>query len=185
MSTLPSTLRFASLLLFSGVAALRGQEMKMEADAMAAKPAAAKPEAKAPEKVDPAGLEFFEKNIRPIFSEHCYKCHSAAEGASKGGLIMDSRAALLAGGDQGPAVVPGNLKKSLLLVAVHQEDPELSMPPRKAGPKLSDAKIATLEKWVMMGAPAPAGGADKLTGLSQKARDHWAFKPVQDPAVPT
>ena len=43
MSTLPSTLRFASLLLFSGVAALRGQEMKMEADAMAAKPAAAKP----------------------------------------------------------------------------------------------------------------------------------------------
>jgi len=185
MSTLPSTLRFASLLLFSGVAALRGQEMKMEADAMAAKPAAAKPEAKAPEKVDPAGLEFFEKNIRPIFSEHCYKCHSAAEGASKGGLIMDSRAALLAGGDQGPAVVPGNLKKSLLLVAVHQEDPELSMPPRKAGPKLSDAKIAALEKWVMMGAPAPAGGADKLTGLSQKARDHWAFKPVQDPAVPT
>ncbi len=185
MSTLPSTLRFASLLLFCGVAALRGQEMKMEADAMAAKPAAAKPEAKAPEKVDPAGLEFFEKNIRPIFSEHCYKCHSAAEGASKGGLIMDSRAALLAGGDQGPAVVPGNLKKSLLLVAVHQEDPELSMPPRKAGPKLSDAKIATLEKWVMMGAPAPAGGADKLTGLSQKARDHWAFKPVQDPAVPT
>ena len=185
MSTLPSTLRFASLLLFSGVAALRGQEMKMEADAMAAKPAAAKAEAKAPEKVDPAGLEFFEKNIRPIFSEHCYKCHSAAEGASKGGLIMDSRAALLAGGDQGPAVVPGNLKKSLLLVAVHQEDPELSMPPRKSGPKLSDAKIATLEKWVMMGAPAPAGGADKLTGLSQKARDHWAFKPVQDPAVPT
>ena len=185
MSTLPSTLRFASLLLFSGVAALRGQEMKMEADAMAAKPAAAKAEAKAPEKVDPACLEFFEKNIRPIFSEHCYKCHSAAEGASKGGLIMDSRAALLAGGDQGPAVVPGNLKKSLLLVAVHQEDPELSMPPRKSGPKLSDAKIATLEKWVMMGAPAPAGGADKLTGLSQKARDHWAFKPVQDPAVPT
>ncbi|MFM7242499.1 MAG: c-type cytochrome domain-containing protein, partial [Opitutia bacterium] len=183
MPTLPSSLRLAALLLL-GVVAARAQEMKMEADAMAAKPAAAKPEAKAPEKMDPAGLEFFEKNIRPIFSEHCYKCHSAAEGASKGGLIMDSRAALLTGGDQGPAVVPGNLKKSLLLVAVHQEDPELSMPPRKSGPKLSDAKIAALEKWVLMGAPAPAGGADKLTGLSQKARDHWAFKPVQDPAVP-
>ena len=183
MPTFPSSLRLATLLLL-GVVALRAQEMKMEAEAMSAKPAAAKPEAKAPEKMDPAGLEFFEKNIRPIFSEHCYKCHSAAEGASKGGLIMDSRAALLAGGDQGPAVVPGNLKKSLLLVAVHQEDPELSMPPRKSGPKLSDAKIATLEKWVLMGAPAPAGGADKLTGLSQKARDHWAFKAVQDPAVP-
>ena len=59
------------------------------------------------------------------------------------------------------------------------------MPPRKAGPKLSDAKIATLEKWIQMGAPAPVGGAVKLTGLSQKARDHWAFKPVQDPALPT
>ena len=183
MPTFPSSLRLATLLLL-GVVAARAQEMKMEAEAMSAKPAATKPEAKAPEKMDPAGLEFFEKNVRPIFSEHCYKCHSAAEGASKGGLIMDSRAALLAGGDQGPAVVPGNLKKSLLLVAVHQEDPELSMPPRKSGPKLSDAKIATLEKWVLMGAPAPAGGADKLTGLSQKARDHWAFKPVQDPAVP-
>jgi cytochrome c553 len=183
MPTFPSSLRLATLLLL-GVAAVRAQEMKMEAEAMSAKPAAAKSEAKAPEKMDPAALEFFEKNIRPIFSEHCYKCHSAAEGVSKGGLIMDSRAALLAGGDQGPAVVPGNLKKSLLLVAVHQQDPELSMPPRKSGPKLSDAKIATLEKWVLMGAPAPAGGADKLTGLSQKARDHWAFKAVQDPAVP-
>ena len=183
MPTFPSSLRLATLLLL-GVVAACAQEMKMEAEAMSAKPAAAKSEAKAPEKMDPAALEFFEKNIRPIFSEHCYKCHSAAEGVSKGGLIMDSRAALLAGGDQGPAVVPGNLKKSLLLVAVHQEDPELSMPPRKSGPKLSDAKIATLEKWVLMGAPAPAGGADKITGLSQKARDHWAFKAVQDPAVP-
>jgi mono/diheme cytochrome c family protein len=167
--------RPAALFLLLGVAGLCGQEMKMEAmaDGMAAKGAAsAKTEAEA--KVDPAGMEFFEKNIRPIFTEHCYKCHSASEGVSKGGLVLDTRAALLAGGDQGPAVVPGNLKKSLLLVAVHQGDPELSMPPRKSGPKLSDAKIATLEKWVQMGAPAPVGGAAKLTGLSQKARDHWA-----------
>jgi hypothetical protein len=142
--------------------------------------------AKADAKVDPAGLEFFEKNIRPIFSEHCFKCHSSAEGVSKGGLLMDTRAGLLSGGDQGPAVVPGDLKKSLLLVAVHQSDPELSMPPRKSGPKLSAEKISTLEKWVMMGAPAPVGsGAAKLTGLSQKARDHWAFKPVGDYPVPT
>jgi len=178
--------RPAALFLLLGVAGLCGQEMKMEAmaDGMAAKGAAsAKTEAEA--KVDPAGMEFFEKNIRPIFTEHCYKCHSASEGVSKGGLVLDTRAALLAGGDQGPAVVPGNLKKSLLLVAVHQGDPELSMPPRKSGPKLSDAKIATLEKWVQMGAPAPVGGAAKLTGLSQKARDHWAFKPVQDFSVPT
>ena len=128
-------------------------------------------------KFDPAGLEFFEKNVRPILTDRCYKCHSVSEGVSKGGLLMDSRAGMVAGGDQGPAVVPGDLKKSLLVVAIHQTDPELSMPPKKNGAKLPDAQIAILEKWIMMGAPAPSGAAAvKLTGLSQKARDHWAFK---------
>lgn len=137
-------------------------------------------------KMDPAGLEFFEKNIRPIFTERCYKCHSTAEGVSKGGFLMDSRAALLAGGDQGAAVVPGDIKKSLLVVAIHQKDPDLSMPPRKSGAKLTDAQIANIEAWVNMGAPAPAGaGTAKLTGLSEKARQHWAFQPVGEYAVPT
>jgi hypothetical protein len=136
--------------------------------------------------MDPAGLEFFEKNIRPIFTERCYECHSKEKGVSKGGLIMDSRAGMLAGGDLGPAVVPGDLKKSLLLVAVHQSDPEISMPPRKAGTKLSTTQINLLEQWVKMGAPAPVGaGGAKLTGLSDKARGHWAFQPVRDVVVPT
>ncbi len=143
-------------------------------------------DAPAEAKMDPAGLEFFEKNVRPIFTERCYECHSKEKGVSKGGLIMDSRAGLLAGGDQGPSVVPGDLKKSLLIVAVHQTDPELSMPPRKAGAKLSAAQIDVLEQWVKMGAPAPVGaGGAKLTGLSDKARSHWAFQPVRDVAVPT
>ena len=143
-------------------------------------------DAPAEAKMDPAGLEFFEKNVRPIFTERCYECHSKEKGASKGGLIMDSRAGMLAGGDQGAAVVPGDVKKSLLIVAVHQTDPELSMPPRKAGPKLSAAQIATLEQWIKMGAPAPVGaGGAKLTGLSDKARSHWAFQPVREVAVPT
>ena len=130
-------------------------------------------------------LEFFEKNIRPILSDRCYKCHSAQEGVSKGGLIMDTRAGLLAGGDTGSAVVPHSVEQSLLIKAVHQTDPDLSMPPKKAGAKLPDAQIALLEKWVNMGAPAPVGaGAVKLTGLSQKARDHWAFKSFTKPALP-
>ena len=140
---------------------------------------------KAEVKFDPAGLEFFEKNVRPILTDRCYKCHSVSEGVSKGGLLMDSRASMVAGGDQGPAVVPGDLKKSLLVVAIHQTDPELSMPPKKNGAKLTAPQIAILEKWIMMGAPAPAGAAVvKLTGLSQKARDHWAFKPVGEFSVP-
>ena len=143
-------------------------------------------DAPAEPKMDPAGLEFFEKNVRPILSERCYECHSKEKGVSKGGLIMDSRAGMLAGGDLGASVVPGDIKKSLLIVAVHQTDPELSMPPRKKGAKLSDAQIATLEQWVKMGAPAPVGaGGAKLTGLSDKARSHWAFQPVREFAVPT
>ena len=143
-------------------------------------------DAPAEAKMDPAGLEFFEKNVRPIFTERCYECHSKEKGVSKGGLIMDSRAGMLAGGDLGPAVVPGDIKKSMLIVAVHQTDPDLSMPPRKKGAKLSDAQIATLEQWVKMGAPAPTGaGGAKLTGLSDKARSHWAFQPVREFAVPT
>jgi hypothetical protein len=130
------------------------------------------------------GLEFFEKNVRPILAEHCYKCHSIAEKTSKGGLILDSRDGMLKGGDEGPAVVPGNPAKSLLLRAITYTDNELQMPPKKAGGKIPDAKIKVLQDWVKMGAPAPVGAGDKLTGLSQKARDHWAFKPVVKPAVP-
>jgi len=130
-------------------------------------------------------LEFFEKKIRPILSDRCFKCHSAQEGVSKGGLIMDTRAGLLAGGDTGAAIVPNSVEKSLLITAVHQTDPDLSMPPKKGGAKLPDAQIALLEQWVKMGAPAPVGaGAVKLTGLSQKARDHWAFKSFTKPDLP-
>ena len=115
-------------------------------------------DAPAEPKMDPAGLEFFEKNVRPIFTERCYECHSKEKGVSKGGLIMDSRAGLLSGGDLGPAVVPGDIKKSMLILAVHQTDPDLSMPPRKKGAKLSDAQIASLEQWIKMGAPVLDGG---------------------------
>lgn len=130
------------------------------------------------------GLEFFEKNVRPILSDRCYECHSATKNSSKGGLILDSRDGALKGGDEGPSVVPGNLEKSLLIKAVRYTDPEFAMPPKKTGGKLPDDKIAILEEWVKMGAPMPAGGAAKLTGLTGKAREHWAFQPITKPKVP-
>jgi len=169
MNRSPTVLRILPLLTALGTAAmLQAADAPVEA------------------KMDPAGLEFFEKNVRPILTERCYECHSKEKGVSKGGLIMDSRAGMLAGGDLGAAVVPGDVKKSLLIVAVHQTDPELSMPPRKKGAKLSDTQIATLEQWIKMGAPAPVGaGGAKLTGLSEKARGHWAFQPVREVSVPT
>ena len=130
------------------------------------------------------GLEFFEKNIRPILIDRCYECHSAEKNSSKGGLILDSRDGAYKGGDEGPAVIPGDLEKSLLIKAIQYTDPEFSMPPKKTGGKLPDAKIALLEEWVKMGAPMPGGGAAKLTGITAKAREHWAYQPVKKYPVP-
>ena len=58
---------------------------------------------------DAAAVEFFERKVRPILVEHCYECHSEAEGEQKGGLLLDREAGWLEGGDTGKAVVPGDL----------------------------------------------------------------------------
>ena len=67
---------------------------------------------------DPAGIEFFEKKIRPVLVEHCYECHSADSKDVKGGLLLDSRMATRNGGESGAAVVPGKPGESLLLEAL-------------------------------------------------------------------
>src|SRR5688500_18908431 len=88
--------------------------------------------ATAAEPSDPRAVEFFEKRIRPMLAEHCGKCHSAEAAANrklKGGLLLDSRSALLKGGDSGPAVVPGRAADSLLVKALHY-DGDVRMPPK-------------------------------------------------------
>src|SRR5262249_46456228 len=109
-----------------------------------------------------ADVEFFEKKIRPVLAEHCYKCHSAAVKKPKGGLLVDSRATLLKGGDNGPAVVPGDAAKSLLLKAVSYKDTDLQMPPKG---KLPDAVLADMAAWVGRGAPWPG---DTAAGVAAK-----------------
>src|SRR5438132_12641570 len=69
--------------------------------------------------------EFFEKRIRPVLSAKCYACHSATK---LGGLQLTSRAAVLAGGKSGPAIITGNSQTSLLIRAIRQSDPKLKMP---------------------------------------------------------
>ncbi len=133
-----------------------------------------------------AQVEFFENKIRPIFSTSCLKCHSAAEGKVKGGFAMDTRDGLLKGGDTGPAVVPGNPDKSLLIKAISYKDADLQMPPK--GEKLSDAQIADLIAWVRMGAPDPRStikASAKYKGGSAEAKQHWAYQPVKKQAPPT
>src|SRR4051812_30750021 len=106
-------------------------------------------------KPTPEGVEFFEKKVRPVLVQHCYSCHSADAKKLKGELRLDTRAGVLKGGSSGPAIVPGDPEKSLLVRAVRHGDPATAMPP---GKKLSAAEIADLEAWVKRGAPDPRGG---------------------------
>src|SRR5437870_11135571 len=76
---------------------------------------------------------------RPILAEKCFSCHSHAANKSKGGLMLDSREAMLHGGDSGPAIVPGKPDESLLIKAISYADENLQMPPKA---KLPDAEIA-------------------------------------------
>lgn len=127
--------------------------------------------------VTPEQNEFFESKIRPIFANHCFECHSAEKGKTKGSFSMDSREEILKGGETGSALKPGDAKGSALIKAVTWED-DLQMPPKK---KLSDEQIADLKKWVTMGAPDPRDPS-KSTKKDKKA--HWAFQPVQKQAPP-
>jgi len=127
--------------------------------------------------VTPEQNEFFESKIRPIFANHCFECHSAEKGKTKGSFSMDSREEILKGGEAGPALKPGDAKGSALIKAVTWED-DLQMPPKK---KLSDEQIADLKKWVTMGAPDPRDPS-KSTKKDKKA--HWAFQPVQKQTPP-
>jgi hypothetical protein len=124
---------------------------------------------------DPAGIEFFEKKIRPVLATHCYGCHSNSAPAVKSLLKLDSREAILKGGSRGPAVVPGKPADSPLLKALRQQGPK--MPPK--GP-LPDAVVADFEKWVALGAPAPAAAP---MGKSAEAK-LWSLVPPRKPALP-
>ncbi|HZV34240.1 MAG TPA: PSD1 and planctomycete cytochrome C domain-containing protein [Verrucomicrobiae bacterium] len=113
--------------------------------------------------------------------ENCYKCHSHEAPKLKGGLSVEFRDTLLKGGDTGPAVVPGDPEKSLLIKAIRYGDPDLQMPPKNK--KLSDDQIQTLTTWVKMGAPYPANAViAKNSGSAE--RDHWSFKPIKKYSVP-
>src|SRR5262249_50286779 len=108
---------------------------------------------KAAEPLTKAQLDFFEGKIRPIFANNCYKCHSPANGAPMSGLELDWKGGWEQGGLSGPAIVPGDPEKSLIIHAVRYTDPELQMPPNNA--KLSTDQVNDLVAWVRMGAPDP------------------------------
>ncbi|OAI41523.1 hypothetical protein AYO40_00380 [Planctomycetaceae bacterium SCGC AG-212-D15] len=163
---------------------MRGQATSLLIMVMAAGPvaAAAVPGAGAV----PADIAFFEKKVRPILFDRCFRCHSVAAKKQKGGLWLDSRAAILKGGDTGPAIVPGDADRSLLIQAVRYQKDHLQMPPSG---KLPASEIVALEEWVRRGAVFP--GVEKVTETKaprdlSEARKFWSFQPprvMTPPAV--
>jgi len=131
---------------------------------------------------EPAGIEFFEQKIRPVFVRECYQCHSAQAKKIKGGFLLDTKAGLLKGGDSGPVIIPGKPVESRLLKALRHD--EISMPPTG---KLPDAVIADFERWIRMGAPDPRESKPATTVRTidlEAGRRYWAFQPLRAPEIP-
>ena len=138
-----------------------------------------------PAPLDAKKVEFFETKIRPVLVEQCYKCHSeeaAKDKKLKGGLKLDTKAGLFAGGETGAALVPGKLDKGTLLHSLKYDD-ELKMPPKG---KLPDAVIKDFEQWIADGAIDPRGGdIAKAAGIDiEKGKQFWSLQQPKEPPVP-
>ena len=133
-------------------------------------------------------LEFFEKRVRPLLIARCHECHAADK--QKGNLRLDSRAGALAGGDTGPAIVPGKPDESLLVDAIRYGQ-TYQMPPKG---RLPEEDVAVLVEWVRRGAPWPTEAvaavtdnkAAPATSADFAARaQHWCFQPLSTAPPPT
>ncbi|MCI0699552.1 MAG: DUF1549 domain-containing protein, partial [Planctomycetia bacterium] len=122
-------------------------------------------------------LAFFEKKIRPVLVDHCYKCHSAEAEKVKAEFFLDTRDGLRKGAAGGPPIIPGSPEKSKLIAALKHRNPETAMPPKG---KLPDSVIADFETWIKMGAPDPRDGKAVAVGPKyvvdiEKGRQFWSF----------
>ncbi|MCA9196720.1 MAG: PSD1 domain-containing protein [Planctomycetales bacterium] len=142
-----------------------------------------------PAMAQPTAETFFEQHVRPLLSSRCWDCH--AEDVAESGLRMDSRQALLVGGERGPALKPGDAQGSLLILAVEHGEADLQMP---EGDKLSSEEIGMLKKWIDDGAIWPnspdyvvATSKDTATGslFTDEQKSFWAFQPLALPPLPT
>ncbi len=147
-----------------------------------------------PGAADEKQIDFFERRVRPVLAENCFGCHGPEK--QKSGMRLDSLAGVLAGGESGPALVPGDPGKSRIVLAIGYGDADLRMPPSK---KLGERQIQDITRWVKMGAPwpptSPAGSSSnseakpsrsprKPIVVTDEDRAWWAFRPVQRPVPP-
>ncbi len=152
-----------------------------DGSAGAAEPAANAPVEGRVEKISSEDAEFFEKNVRPLLSQHCFECHG--EKKQEAGLRLDLQKSAMRGGDDGPVIRAGKPDESKLMAVVRHAG-EIKMPPDS---KLPAESIEALTIWIQRGAPWPAGPTGAIGDEADKAsaaKNHWAFQPVREPAVP-
>jgi hypothetical protein len=125
------------------------------------------------------GHDFFETKIRPVLAEHCFSCHGPKR--QQAGLRLDSRAALLKGGEDGPVVRLEQPEQSALLKAL-RHDGDVKMPPKG---KLAPQVVADVAAWLKMGAPWPEAKVAAAATSAEDPQQHWAFRPVKKPAIPS
>jgi len=146
---------------------------------------------------NPAGVEYFEKNVRPVLADNCYRCHSNSATKVRGDLYLDSVSTILKGGQDGPVIIPGDPDHSPLISAIRREDKDTQMPPKQA---LSEAQVAVIVNWVKMGAPGPkeiaAAPGQPATGPGAPMHDPtaeyprlrkqlWSWQPIKTGIAPT
>jgi hypothetical protein len=115
--------------------------------------------------------EFFESKIRPVLAGTCFRCHGGSK--TSGALRVDSRAALLKGGESGPAIVLNHPEASLLIRAIQRQESVSAMPP-ELDKALRPDQLADFVSWIRAGAVWPANA-----GKFEPAK-HWAFEAVRD-----
>jgi hypothetical protein len=130
--------------------------------------------------LNPAAVEFFEKQVRPILVEQCFDCHGDKK--QRGGLRVDSREFLLKGTDTGPGIIPGKPDESRLIHAI-RHDGDVKMPPKN---KLPQPSIDILTEWVKQGAVWPASPEAKTNapGGADAWKSHWSFQPIRQSPPP-
>jgi hypothetical protein len=148
----------------------------------------------------------FALKVLPILKAKCLACHGDDPEKLKGNFDLRSREKLLAGGDSGPALIPGKAKESALYRAVTRTDESISAMPPKENDKLTESEVKAFREWIDGGAPWPGEKrireiveASKPSGVQVKTsgglspdwtnrryqpEDLWAYQPLKKISIP-
>jgi len=127
--------------------------------------------------VSPARAVDFVRDVQPIFSEHCLKCHGAEK--QKSGYRLDEKVIAFRGGDSGKAAIAiSNSAASALVQRITTTNSDEMMPPK--GERLSANEVVTLRTWIDSGALWPV----QLATFNQQPSTHWSFQPIRCPQIP-